>query len=134
MTKIVEIELEKYLSTKEYNPSPNRFSSDETPVTDRMIPIVYSCENCGYQISFKPDDFKKHNDLENTNLIKDDRIIIEKYIENSRNLSTLSFLDFYCPNCNQPTTILFQGGPSGYWGIFELEIEKILVLKKAELK
>ena len=134
MTRIVEIELEKYLSTKEYDPSPNRLNPDETPVTERMIPIVYSCENCGCQISFKPDDFEKHNNLKYTNLENDDRIIVEKYIEDSNSLSILSFLDFYCPNCNQPTTILFQGGPSGYWGIFELKIEKILVLKKAELK
>lgn len=132
MIRIIEIEIEKYLSTKEYNPSPHRLSPSETPVADRMIPIVYSCENCDYQISFKPDDFKKHNDSKNTNLQKIDKIIINKYIKNSLNLITLSSLNFYCPNYNQPTTILFKGGPSGYWGIFELEIEKILGLKKEE--
>jgi len=131
MTRLIEIELEKYLSTKEYNPSPHRLNPSETPVSERMIPIVYSCENCDYQISFKPDDFKKHNDSKNTNLQKNDKIIIDKYVKNSTDLYALSTLDFYCPNCNLPTIILFKGESSGYWGIFEFEIEKILGLKKA---
>ncbi len=132
MRRIVEIEIEKYLSTKEYNPSPHRFSSAETSVADRTIPIVYSCENCNYKISFKPYDFEKHNNSKNTNIQLNDKIIIDKYIKNTADLITLYSLDFYCPNCNQPTTILFKGGESGYWGIYELEIEKIIVLKNEQ--
>ena len=131
MTSIVEIELEKYLSTKEHNPSPHRTSPDEKPVGERMIPIVYSCENCDYQISFRPENFKKHLNSENTNLQKNDRLKFEKFINKQYTL-TLSSLDFYCPNCNQPTYFIFEGGSSGYWGIFELEIKKILVLKVAK--
>ena len=131
MTRIVEIELEKHLSTKEYNPSPHRHSPDETPVTKRMIPIVYSCENCDYQISFKPEDFKKHHNLEYTNLQKNEKLKFENHIKNTKIL-TSSSLDFYCPNCKQPTLFIFESGRSGYWGIFELEIKNVLVLKVAK--
>jgi DNA-directed RNA polymerase subunit M/transcription elongation factor TFIIS len=128
MTRIVDVNLEKHLSTKEYNPSPHRLSPDETPVTERTIPIVYSCENCDYQISFKPENFEKHRNLEYTNLRNDHKLKFDNYIKNTKTL-TSSSLDFYCPNCKQPTMFIFEGGPSGYWGLFELEIKIILVLK-----
>jgi len=127
--EIIEIELGKYLSTQEYNPSPHRLSLDETPVSDRTIPIVYICEECGFHISFKPDDFEKHKNSQETNLREEDKKAFKNYIDNIEELHKLSYLDFYCPKCNQSTVILFQGTPSGYWGMFELKIEHILVLK-----
>ena len=66
------------------------------------------------------------------------RFIFNKYqfnlfqILKKQKLKNNSFLDFYCPKCEQATTILFKGVPSGYWGIFEFEIYHIFVLKFQE--
>jgi len=127
--KVIELELEKYLSSRIYDPSPNRLSPDEIPVSERTIPIIYNCDECGFRLSFKPEDFEKHNNLKKTNLRREDNIVFETYIIKRNKKNDLSYLDFYCPKCNQATMFLYQGGPSGYWGIFELEIKKILVLK-----
>jgi len=91
------------------------------------LPIIYACDKCDYKISLGLEDFKKHNKSIFTNLKPDERMIIVQHIINTQ---ANSFLDFYCPKCQQPTTILFNGGDSGYWGEYFFKIDKVLVIKK----
>ena len=126
--EIKEINLENCLTTNEYNPSPHRFDANEKPVSERTIPLVYSCDKCENSISFNPEDFQKHNKSEKTNLKLSDKKVFEEFIVKQK-LEKLSFLDFYCPKCKQATTFIFDGGPSGYWGYFAFNIQRILVLK-----
>jgi len=125
MRTIVELDFHDFLSATGYNPSPHRFSNTETSVSDRNIPIEYCCENCGYIISFKTQNFEKHLNSNFSNLKIEDRTVLEKINQEKK----CSFLDFYCPKCNQATAIFYDGGPSGYWGFFEMEIIKVVVIK-----
>lgn len=131
--EVKNIDINKYLSTTFYNPSPHRFNENEKPVSERTLPVVYTCENCDYSISFKTDDFKKHNELNHSNLEKTDKEVIDKSLK-TYNLMDSSFLDFYCPECKQATTILFTEGPSGYWGEIMFKINHVLVIKQPEFK
>ena len=76
--EVKNIDINKYLSTTFYDPSPHRFSENEKPVSERTLPVVYTCENCDYSISFKTDDFKKHNELNHSNLELTDKKVIDK--------------------------------------------------------
>ena len=125
---IKEINLGNCLTTNEYNPSPHRFDAKEKPVSERTIPMVYTCEKCENTISFKPENFERHNKSEKTNLTLNDKNAFGEYIRKQK-LENFSFLDFYCPNCKLATTFIFDGGPSGYWGYFEFKIERVLVLE-----
>jgi len=126
--KVVNIDKEVYLSTTFFDPSPHRFRPDDAPVVERKIPILYRCEKCETEISIKTGDFEKHFNSDFTNLDEEDNKNFAPSIKEV-NKSDLSFLDFYCPKCNQPTKILFRGGPSGYWGEFSFSIEDMMVLK-----
>lgn len=126
--KILELNLEKHLTSTEYNTSPHRFSADETQISKRMIPINYSCDICNELITFTPENFEKKYKSAHSNLTPNDKIIIEEYLKNN-NINNYSFLDFYCPKCKQATVILFNGGPSGYWSNFEFKIKNVLVIK-----
>ena len=126
--EIKEINLEDCLTTNEYNPSPHRFDANEKPLSERTIPVVYSCKKCENSISFKPEDFEKHNKSEKTNLTLNDKKAFEEYIR-KQELENFSFLDFYCPKCKLATTFIFDGGSSGYWGNFEFKIYRLLVLE-----
>jgi hypothetical protein len=58
----------------------------------------------------------------------EERACIDEHLE--KNVTRFnSFLDFYCPGCNCPITILFDGGFSGYGGLFEFEIKDVLSIK-----
>jgi DNA-directed RNA polymerase subunit M/transcription elongation factor TFIIS len=126
--KVIRLNLDDFLTSKSYNPSPNRFREEETSVSERNLPVIYNCEKCGYSISFKTDDFKKHTNSKHSNLQMTDKKNVDKTIKQLK-LRNKSFLDFYCPKCEQATVLLFDGGPSGYWGMFEFEINHIFVLK-----
>ena len=125
---IIEIDLNNHLTTTFFNPSPHRVYPHEPPLSERKIPLTYTCENCGREISFKTSDFEKHISSDNTNLVEADNSAFKDFMK-SANMDNLSFLDFYCPECNQATRFLFKGGPSGYWGEFFYQIEKIIVKK-----
>lgn len=125
MKTIVELEFQNFLSATGLNPSPNSFSKTEKTVSDRIIPIEYCCEKCGYIISFKTQNFEKHLRSNFSNLTIEDRRISERFSQEKK----YSFVDFYCPKCNQATIIFYDGGPSGYWGFFQMEIVKIVVIK-----
>lgn len=128
--KILLLEIEKYLSSKVYDPSPHRFSPEDTNIDERMRPITYCCENCGTSILFQSEDFEKHSlKLGHTNLSKDDSIIFENYLKDCKEQINMPFLDFYCPKCHQATKIIYNGGPSGYWGFYSFEIVTVLILK-----
>lgn len=126
--EVISIKLEKCLSTTFYDPSPHRFREEETPVSERKLPIIFSCYNCDNRISFNVEDFEKHNKSNFTNLQIDEKILFEDYIKTNK-LKDSSFLDFYCPKCKQATTFVFNGGPSGYWGAFEFRISNVLIIK-----
>jgi hypothetical protein len=126
--RIVKLNPDKYLTTTEYNPSPHRTSPEEKPVSERTIPMIYTCENCNDMIAFKPDNFQKHNRSNYSNLQINDRLQFENIMTGSK-YKDHSFIDFYCPKCRQPTTIIFKGNPSGYWGFYEFTITEIIVIK-----
>ena len=131
--RAIRLDLDNFLTSTSYNPSPNRFREDDTPVSERNLPVIYTCEKCGYSISFKTDDFEKHTNSKHSNLQPIDKKIVDKTIKQLK-LKNKSFLDFYCPKCEQATILLFDGGHSGYWGIFEFEISHIFVLRFQEEK
>ena len=70
--------LNKYLTSNIYDPEPHRFKPEDTPVSQRNIPILYTCSRCTNKISFKPEDFEKHNDHTYSNLDQD-QILIFNY-------------------------------------------------------
>ena len=131
--EVKNIDINKYLSTTFYDPSPHRFSENEKPVSERTLPVVYTCENCDYSISFKTEDFKKQNVLNHSKLESTDKKAIDKTL-NAFNLKVSSFLDFYCPKCKQATTILYTGEPSGYGSEFTFKISHVLVIKQTEFE
>lgn len=126
--RIIELDIDKYFTTIEFDPSPHRFNPNEKSVSERTTPIVYTCETCEFQISIKTEDFKNQNESHLSNLNEKENKEFEDYIKLLR-LSELSRLDFHCPKCKQSTLILFKGGNSGYWGLFEFKIKGLLVLK-----
>ena len=119
--KVTQLNLDDFLTSTSYDPSPHRFRESETSVSERNLPVIYNCEKCGYSISFKTDDFKKHTNSKYSNLKAIDKKIVERTIRQLK-LKNKSFLDFYCPKCEQATILLFDGGPSGYWGAFEFSL------------
>ena len=126
--KIIELTLESCLSSTEFDPSPNRTDPSETPVSERRnLPILYTCDNCSYQLSFGLKDFKKHHESNSSNLNNTDKAIFYAYTNNKKQES---FIDFYCPKCKQPTTMFYISGDSGFWGEFFFKIVKIIVLKE----
>lgn len=126
--RVIELDLSTRFSTTLFDPSPHRFDQDETPVSKRQLPLEYTCDKCGESINFKTSSFENHCNSDFSNLSSKDNNNFIQYIK-TRNLEDLSFLDFYCPNCNLPTKFLFNFGPSGYWGEFFFEIKNALVLK-----
>ena len=98
------------------------------PVPERELPLVFRCDECKTEISFKLSDMEMHCSSDFTNLDEERNSKFLEYID-ANNLEDLSFVDFFCPNCEQAIKILFRCGPSGYWGAFFFEIEKILALK-----
>lgn len=127
--EIHEVDLEIFLTTTFYNPSPERFSPDEPSVNERQIPLVYKCERCAHELSIQPSSFEKHWGSDFTNLEPKDKKLFNSYIEQKKDWKQFSFLDFYCPDCHQATKFLFTGGPSGYWGYFTFEVHCVLVAK-----
>jgi hypothetical protein len=129
--KVKELNLKECLTTTEYNPSPDRFSEEETPVSERTLPIIYTCDNCRNSVTFRTEDFQKHLQSDFSNLNPEDNKSIHDFLINqNKKLEVNSFLDFYCYGCKQATTVVFEGWPSGYWGFFRLEIKSVLVIKK----
>lgn len=127
---VKELDIKKCLTTIEFNPSPNRLSENETPVSQRRIPIIYTCDKCGKAIHFRTEDFQKHFKTDYTNLNPKDKKYIDDFLTRQDfELKANSFLDFYCKNCKQATTIFFDGNESGYWGIFEFEIKSVLAIR-----
>ncbi len=127
--KVVEIEKNICLTTTFYDPHPSRFFPDDSPLSERKLPLVYECDRCQTEISFKTRDLEKHCYSQFTNLDDDTYSQFAKFIIDN-GLAELSFLDFKCPKCGQAVKILFRCGPSGYWGEFFFEIEKVLVLRQ----
>lgn len=125
---VIEIDLKKYLTTTFYDPCPDRFDSKEPSISERRIPLQYTCENCREKINFSTESFERHCNSEFSNLKRAENKLFDDF-RKRKDLIDFSFLDFYCPKCNQPTKFIFKGGPSGYWGMFFFEIEKVIVLK-----
>jgi hypothetical protein len=63
-----------------------------------------------------------------SNLKSDDGEYIVNYTNNQL-IKQEPFIDYYCPKCNQPTTIIFKGGNLGYWGELLFNILKMIVIK-----
>jgi len=125
--KIVELNIADCLSSSEYDPSPHRVDPNEIPVSERRnFPTFYTCNSCGYKISLSLNDFRNHTHVIQTNLKAIDNNDFQSHLHEV-GFKINSFLDFYCPGCGQATMILFNGGPSGYWGEYYVKIQKILI-------
>jgi DNA-directed RNA polymerase subunit M/transcription elongation factor TFIIS len=129
--KVVEINRNDCLTTTVYDPSPNRFNDDEIPVSERNIPIIYTCVKCQNQISFSADDFQKHDKSKFSNLNLKDKSLIDNFVIESTQ-KTNSFIDFYCPRCKLATSFFYQGGPSGFWGVYKFQIINVLIVDSKE--
>jgi len=125
--KVRELVLKNHLTTTFFDPDPNRVDPDEPPISERKIPIEYSCDKCLEAIKIETNSFEKHCNSEYSNLKEEDNESFRDFMK-IKNLRDFSFLDFYCPKCHQATKILYDGGPSGYWGEFSFEIKYIIVL------
>ena len=129
--KVTEININDCLTSTVYDPSPNRFSDDEIPVSERRIPIIYTCVKCQNQISFSTDDFEKHDKSNFTNLnLKDKSLMNNFVIESAQEI--YSFIDFYCPRCKLATSFFYQGGPSGFYGVYKFQIKNVLIVDSGE--
>ncbi len=134
---VIELELKKYLSTTFYDPTPDRFTPDEPPVSERQIPLFYSCEKCSGKLFFSKNDFERFFRKKNSNLSVedhvsfDDYIKLQSYLESNKFQQHLNSLDFYCPNCNQATMFLFLGDPYLHHGTFGFWIKHLLILKSS---
>ena len=126
--KIRELNIENCLTTNEFDPSPHRFNSDEKSVAERQIPLVFICNNCKKSITFTPNDFERHDNSKKSNLKPTDFKSFENYLK-TNNIFSSSFIDFYCPTCKQPIIMIFDGGTSGYYGIYSFQISNVLVIK-----
>jgi hypothetical protein len=129
--QVLEINMNDCLTSIVYDPSPHRFSDDEIPVSERKIPIIYTCVKCQNQISFCTDDFEKHNKSDFTNLNPQDKSLIDNFVIESAE-KTNSFIDFYCPRCKLATSFFYQGGLSGFWGAYKFQIKKVLIVEPEE--
>ena len=126
---VVELDLKSCLSTIEYDPSPHRFDPSETPVSERRkMPLIFTCYKCNFNTSFTLEDFEKHSKASFSNLTSADKIDIDKYLQ-LHNIKWNSFLDFYCPSCKQPVSIIYDSGPSGYWGAFYFKVKNVLIIQ-----
>jgi hypothetical protein len=74
----------------------------------------YTCERCINVVRFYISDFDKHWESDFTNLRDED------YLGSPPNKS---FLDFYCPKCEVPTTIIFKVEAGGRNGEYRYLIE-----------
>jgi len=128
--EIIELNLEDCLSTLEFDPSPHRLTPSETPVSERQnMPLRFHCNKCGKEIAFTLDNFKTHTNLKFTNLNQQEIKLFEVFLQQN-NIKSNSLIDFYCPGCNRATLIIFDGGPSGYWGMFRFKVEKFLAIEE----
>jgi hypothetical protein len=87
--KVVEINRNDCLTTTVYDPSPNRFNDDEIPVSERNIPIIYTCVKCQNQISFSADDFQKHDKSKFSNLNLKDKSLFDNFVIESTQKTNL---------------------------------------------
>ncbi|MFZ4523164.1 MAG: hypothetical protein ACOYNC_15745 [Bacteroidales bacterium] len=129
--KAVEINMNDCLTSTVFDPSPNRLSEDELPVSERRIPIIYTCVKCQNQISFSTDDFQKHDRSNFTNLNRWDKSLFDNFVKGSATEYN-SIIDFYCPRCNLATSFFYQGGPSGFWGAYSFKINFVLIVESEE--
>lgn len=125
--KVIQLNKRVCLTTESYDPNPTRFRPEEPPVSKRKLPLVFKCDRCHTEISFKTSDLEKHCYSDFTNLNDDQSKQFANFIADN-DLNDLSSLDFNCPNCNRAVMILLRCGPSGFWGEFSFEIESVLVL------
>ena len=42
--KVIRLNLDNFLTSTSYDPSPYRFREDETPVSEKKLPVVYNCK------------------------------------------------------------------------------------------
>ena len=127
---VIEINKTNYLSLVDYPTGPNeRFFANQLPIQNKQVyePIISKCEKCGFEIEFKEHNFQKHSNSFFSNLNDKDKTLLEKY-KQAQKLDKLSYLDFYCPSCKQPTQILYEDGYGGK-SDYLISIKSVLVIK-----
>ena len=81
----------------------------------------YRC-SCGEQVGFQFHDFEKHWKSEFSNLQKGHFVGAPE---------GEAFIDFYCPQCNVPTTIQYSLSAAGQHGEFWYTIQNVAVGQSA---
>lgn len=92
---------------------------------------VYTCPNCGAQVSFTADDFEQHAFTEETNLSPSDAnevgVASQAYsMRQDKSVNFKPFVDFYCDDCLAVVRIYYDawgGGryTHGYYAQFIIE-------------
>jgi len=77
---------------------------------------VYTCPHCNESVKFYISDFDKHLNSDFTNLKQSDFKGAPK---------GKGFIDFYCPKCNVPTTIIFEHSAGGQHGEHCYTVERV---------
>ena len=77
---------------------------------------IYTCPQCNHSVKFHLRDFDKHWENKYTNLEARDF----KGAPESK-----GFIDFYCPTCKIPTTVIFDLSAGGQHGEYWYTIEKV---------
>ena len=80
--RILQLDIDEFLTAKIYDPSPHRLLPDTSSVGERSIPISYNCESCDTSILFQTEDFEKHASKQGfTNFNKSDSEFFEVYLK-----------------------------------------------------
>lgn len=91
---------------------------------------MINCPNCGNGLKINMNDLKRHQNSHHSNLNKDDNDLVTKIVTDSAPTLTNSFLDYYCPNCNAATRIMYDFWTGGRHGEYGFELKYIVNIKK----
>ncbi|MBP0905871.1 hypothetical protein ACFSKN_08635 [Mariniflexile gromovii] len=84
------------------------------------------CLNCNDKISINFSNLKKHQLSDFSNLSEKDAKKISDFIKEKLTEIPNSFLDYYCPNCGIPTTLLYESWGGGKHGEYGFNLKNII--------
>ena len=93
------------------------FSRDSVNSYDDDTSTVYTCPHCSESVKFYIRDFDKHWKNKHSNL---------KTEEFKGAPEGKGYLDFYCPKCKTPTTVVFGLSAGGQHGEYWYTIEQVV--------
>lgn len=107
----------------------DRFFADKPPVTEEGYkPVLYTCGNCGYGIVFSKDNLLSGERNRKTKLSQEDALGFDE-IAKQKKIEGLSFLDFYCPQCNLAVRIYYETQFGGHHGDSSFSLKYVIEKK-----